>query len=234
MRATAATILSDFWGLIFPRVCLGCQEPLARGEDHLCTGCRAQLPYTDYHLLPAADNPLARRFWGKLPVRHALSYLRFLRRGRVQHLLHQLKYQGQRDVGLALGGWYGHDLRQAGFTFDLIVPVPLHPRKLAKRGFNQSDPFAEGLAAALSTPWLPNALHRTTHTDSQTRKNRVQRWQNVAEVFEVADVAAIQGKHVLVVDDVLTTGATLEACAAVLLAAGAKEVSIATIACADR
>jgi ComF family protein len=234
MRATAATILADFWGLIFPRVCLGCQEPLARGEDHLCTSCRAQLPYTDYHLLPPADNPLARRFWGKLPVRHALSYLRFLRRGRVQHLLHQLKYQGQRDVGLALGRWYGHDLAAAGLTFDLIVPVPLHPRKLAKRGFNQSDPFAEGLAEALHTPWHAAALRRTAHTDSQTRKNRVQRWQNVAEVFEIAEVIAIQGKHVLVVDDVLTTGATLEACAAALLAAGATEVSIATIACADR
>ncbi|MBD2717172.1 ComF family protein [Microvirga sp. STR05] len=234
MRAAAATILSDFWGLIFPRTCLGCQEPLARGEEHLCTGCRAQLPYTDYHLLPEAENPLARRFWGKLPVRHALSYLRFLRRGRVQHLLHQLKYQNQRDVGLALGRWYGHDLARAGLTFDLIVPVPLHARKLAQRGYNQSDPFAEGLAEALHTPWHATALRRTSHTDSQTRKNRLQRWQNVAEVFEVADPEAVRGKHVLVVDDVLTTGATLEACAAVLLAAGATEASIATIACADR
>jgi len=229
-----ATLLADFWGLVFPRVCLGCQEPLARGEEHLCTDCRAQLPYTDYHLLPETENPLARRFWGKLPVRHALSYLRFLRRGRVQHLLHQLKYKGQRNVGLVLGRWYGHDLARQGLTFDLIVPVPLHPRKLAKRGYNQSDPFAEGLAESLQTPWLADTLRRTSQTESQTRKNRLQRWQNVAEVFEVADSTAIVGKHVLVVDDVLTTGATLEACAAALLGAGASAVSVATIACADR
>lgn len=227
-------ILADFVGLIFPKVCLACAEPLSRGEDHLCTNCRAQLPYTDYHLLPATDNPLARRFWGRVPVRHALSYLRFLRRGRVQHLLHQLKYRGQRDVGLVLGRWYGHDLARQEFQFDLIVPVPLHPHKLAKRGYNQSDPFAAGLAESLGIPWQPDALRRLEHTDSQTRKNRLERWQNVAEVFEVADAAAIQGKHILIVDDVLTTGATLEACAAALLAAGAAEVSIATIASADR
>jgi len=228
------TILSDFVGLIFPRVCLACDDPLGRGEEHLCTSCRAQLPYTDYHLLPHDKNPLARRFWGRVPVRHTLSYLRFLRRGRVQHLLHQLKYRGQRDVGLALGRWYGHDLVRHDFQFDLVVPVPLHPRKLAKRGYNQSDPFAAGLAESLQIPWLATGLRRLEHTASQTRKNRLERWKNVAEVFEAADPAAVQGKHVLVVDDVLTTGATLEACAAALLAAGAAEVSIATIASADR
>jgi ComF family protein len=228
------SFLADFVGLVFPKVCLACEQALSRGEDHLCTTCRVQLPYTDYHLLPATDNPVARRFWGRVPVCHALSYLRFLRRGRVQHLLHQLKYKGHRDVGLVLGRWYGHDLALHNFHFDLIVPVPLHPKKLAKRGYNQSDPFAEGLAESLHIPWDANGLRRLEHTDSQTQKNRVERWQNVAEVFEVATPISIQGKHVLVVDDVLTTGATLEACAAALLAAGATEVSIATIACADR
>jgi ComF family protein len=230
------SVLSDFVSLIFPRTCLACVEPLTRGEDHICTACRAQLPYTDYHKLPEKENPLARRFWGKVPVRHALSYLRFLRHGRVQHLLHQLKYQGQRDVGLVLGRWYGTELAEAGLApdFDLIVPVPLHPRKLAKRGFNQSDTFAEGLAVGLAVPWSSEALRRTAHTDSQTRKNRTERWLNVATIFEVADPAVVAGKKVLIVDDVLTTGATLEACAAVLLAAGCAEVSIATIACADR
>ncbi len=228
------SFLSDFVSLIFPQVCLACEEPVGRGEEHLCTSCRAQLPYTDYHLLAPGENPLSRRFWGRVPVRHTLSYLRFLRRGRVQHLLHQLKYKEQRDVGLVLGRWYGHELARHNFQFDLIVPVPLHPKKLAKRGYNQSDPFAEGLAESLHTPWQAAGLRRIEHTDSQTRKNRLERWQNVADVFEVTDPAAMQGKHVLVVDDVLTTGATLEACAAVLLAAGAAEVSFATIACADR
>ncbi|GAA3938529.1 ComF family protein [Hymenobacter algoricola] len=229
------TALADFVALIFPRTCLACVEPLARGEDHICTGCRARLPYTDYHKLPEKENPLARRFWGKLPVRHALSYLRFLRHGRVQHLLHQLKYQGQRDVGLVLGRWYGAELTSHGLAadFDLIVPVPLHRTKLARRGFNQSDTFAEGLALGLAVPWSAHVLRRTEHTASQTRKNRTERWLNVATVFEVADPAAILGRRILLVDDVLTTGATLEACAAVLLAAGCRDVSIATIACAE-
>jgi len=229
------TALFDFVNLIFPQVCLACAEPLARGEDYLCTLCRTQLPYTDYHKLPDSENPLARRFWGKLPVRHALSYLRFLRRGRVQHLLHQLKYKGQRDIGLVLGRWYGAELAEQGlaYDFDLIVPVPLHPRKLAKRGYNQSDTFAEGLALSMAILWSATTLRRTEHTDSQTRKNRTERWKNVAEVFEVAEPLSVAGKRILVVDDVLTTGATLEACAAVLLAAGAAEVSVATIACAE-
>ncbi|WP_426489864.1 ComF family protein [Hymenobacter sp. 102] len=229
-------ILTDFVSLLFPQVCLACQEPLARGEDHLCTICRTELPYTDYHRLPAEQNPLARRFWGKLPVRYTLSYLRFQKHGRVQHLLHQLKYRGQQAVGRVLGRWYGRELLDAGLhaAFDLIIPVPLHARKLAQRGYNQADSFAEGLAAGLNSRCATDALRRVAYTKSQTRKNRLERWQNVETVFEVAKPDLVYGQHILVVDDVLTTGATLEACCAVLLAAGAREVSVATIATADR
>ncbi len=228
------SIWRDFVGLIYPRLCLACREPLVTGETHICTGCRAELPYTDYHRLPPDQNPLARRFWGKLPLRHALSYLRFVRHGRVQHLLHELKYQGQRDVGTALGQLYGAELQAVGLAaaFDLIVPVPLHPRKLAKRGYNQAAAFATGLATGLQLPANNTALRRTTNTKTQTKKNRAQRWQNVAEVFEVENASHLIGRRILLVDDVLTTGATLEACGAVLLAAGVSEVSIATIACA--
>ncbi|RTQ48433.1 ComF family protein [Hymenobacter gummosus] len=227
--------LSDFVALIFPRTCLACQQSLARGENHLCTACRTELPYTDYHRLAPADNPLARRFWGRVPMEHVLSYLRFLRRGRVQHLLHQLKYQGQQEVGTALGQMYGQELATHGLSggLDLILPVPLHRRKLAKRGYNQSDTFAEGLSLGLTVPWSADTLRRTSFTASQTRKSRAERWQNVAEVFEVAQPGAVAGKHVLIVDDVLTTGATLEACAVKVLDAGASAVSVATIACAE-
>ncbi len=228
-------LLADFWALFFPRPCLACREPLLAGEAHLCTACRTELPYTDYHLLPPAQNPLARRFWGKLPVHHTLSYLRFLRYGRVQELLHQLKYRGQSQVGNALGQLYGAELAAAGLAreFDLIVPVPLHRRKLARRGYNQAEAFATGLALALPCPSAAHTLRRTEHTASQTRKSRAARWQNVATVFEVAKPEDITGRRILLVDDVLTTGATLEACGAVLLAAGAQAVSIATIACAE-
>jgi ComF family protein len=229
-------LLTDFAGLLFPSVCLACEQALRRGEQHLCTVCRAELPYTDFHRLPPAENPLGRRFWGKLPVHHALSYLRFVQHGRVQQLLHQLKYQGQPEVGVALGELYGAELASGGYhtQFDVIVPVPLHRRKLARRGYNQAATFAEGLSSGLALPWSDAALRRTEHTASQTRKNRAQRWQNVATVFEADDSADVAGRHVLLVDDVLTTGATLEACGAALLTAGATEVSIATIACADR
>ncbi|MBJ6143908.1 ComF family protein [Hymenobacter sp. BT559] len=227
--------LTDFIALFFPQACLACQAALVVGEQHLCTTCRAELPYTDYHLLPAAQNPLSRRFWGKLPVAHTLSYLRFLQHGRVQHLLHQLKYQGQQEVGKALGQLYGAELAAAGLgpEFDLIVPVPLHRRKLARRGYNQAAAFAAGLAATLPCSWSAAALRRTEHTASQTRKSRTERWQNVATVFEVAQPQEVTGRHILLVDDVLTTGATLEACGVALLAAGACQVSIATIACAE-
>ena len=227
-------LLADFWSLFFPRPCLACAEPLVAGEQHLCTTCRAELPYTDYHLLPASQHPLSRRFWGKVPVAHTLSYLHFLRHGRVQQLLHQLKYRGQRQVGKALGELYASELVATAFAaeFDLVVPVPLHRRKLARRGYNQADAFAEGLAQALPCPRAATALRRTEHTATQTRKSRAERWQNVATVFEVAEPTAIAGLHVLLVDDVLTTGATLEACVVALLAAGARAVSIATIACA--
>ena len=227
-------LLADLAALFFPRPCLACREPLVAGEAHLCTACRIELPYTDFHLLPPAHNPLARRFWGKLPVQHTLSYLHFLRHGRVQQLLHQLKYRGQSQVGSALGQLYGAELAEAGLgpAFDLIVPVPLHRRKLARRGYNQAEAFATGLAAALPCLSAAHALRRTEHTASQTRKGRAARWENVATVFEVAEPAAVVGRHILLVDDVLTTGATLEACGAALLAAGAQAISIATIASA--
>ena len=228
-------LLTDFGGLLFPSVCLACTQALRRGEYHLCTVCRAELPYTDFHRLPPAENPLGRRFWGKLPVLHALSYLRFVQHGRVQQLLHQLKYQGQQEVGVALGELYGAELADGGFTnqFDIIVPVPLHRRKLARRGYNQAATFAEGLSTGLVVPWS-EALRRNEHTDSQTKKNRTQRWENVATVFEAARTEEVTGRRVLLVDDVLTTGATLEACGVALLAGGAAGISIATIACADR
>ena len=227
-------LLADCLALFFPQACLACQESLVAGERHICTACRVELPYTDYHRLPPAHNPLARRFWGRLPVQQVLSYLHFVRHGRTQQLLHQLKYRGQRHVGHTLGRLYGAELAGTALAaeFDVIVPVPLHPRKLARRGYNQAEAFGSGLAEALGCPSRAQALRRTAHTTSQTRKSRTERWQNVATVFEVADPAAVAGRHVLLVDDVLTTGATLEACGVALLAAGARAVSIATVAAA--
>ena len=223
----------DFIDTIFPNFCQACADGLSRNEKLICTGCVASLPYTHYHEQP--ENPLSMRFWGKIPLRHALAYLQFSRSGRVQSLLHKLKYSGQREIGTLLGQWYGSVLKQTGLQqeFDIIVPVPLHAAKLKKRGFNQADFFAEGLSAGMEVEWSNEVLQRTTNNSTQTNKSRLDRWRNVDAIFQVKDAAQVQGKRFLIVDDVITTGSTLEACAHALLNAGAKEVSIAAIAAAQ-
>ena len=227
-------VLQDFISLFFPEYCFACQESLAKGENIICTACRIKLPYTNVHLLNKADNLLLHRFFGKVPVKQALAYLYFRRSGRVQHLLHALKYKGVQEIGELLGNWYGKQLRENAFNteLDLILPVPLHRIKKQKRGYNQADSFARGLSNALEVPWQDQVLIRQKNTGSQTNKSRPERWANVAEVFKVAKPDRVLGQRILIVDDVLTTGATVEACALKLLQAGAKEVSIATIAAA--
>lgn len=227
-------IISDFLTLIFPEFCQACERTLVAGEDLVCTHCRLKLPYTNVHLQPPELNPLAIRFYGKLPIKHVLAYLYFNRAGRTQRLLHALKYRGVQEVGELLGNWYGHTLRETGYacSFELIIPVPLHPRKRRQRGFNQSDSFAKGLASALDLPWNNQILQRTRFTSSQTHKSRPERWENVADVFRVIDGIMVQNKKLLLVDDVITTGATLEACGLTLLQAGCAEVNVCTIAAA--
>jgi ComF family protein len=234
MPAALKNIFSDFLTLLFPEFCQACERTLASGEDLICTHCRLKLPYTNVHLQPPELNPLSVRFYGKLPVKHVLAYLYFNRAGRTQRLLHALKYRGVQEVGEILGTWYGHALQEAGYAdaFEIILPVPLHPRKRRQRGYNQADSFAKGLATALGLTWNNQLLKRTHYTSSQTHKSRPERWENVANVFQVADPAVIQNKKILLVDDVITTGATLEACGLTLLKAGCAEVSVATIAAA--
>ncbi|QCR25144.1 competence protein [Pontibacter sp. SGAir0037] len=208
---------------------------MARGEQFICTDCSIQLPYTDVHIHGATElNVLQKRFWGKVPVRFALAYLYFRPKGRVQRLLHKLKYKGKEELGEHLGIRYGSLLSDHHYSsqFDLILPVPLHKLKLRKRGYNQSDSFARGLSEGLKLPWSPKVLIRTTNTSTQTRKTRFDRWQNVEQVFRVKQPEQVKEKRILLVDDVMTTGATLEACVVALLEAGAKEVSVATIAAA--
>lgn len=228
-------MFDDLLALFFPESCFACDGILARGEKFICTECNVKLPYTDYHVHGATElNPLQRRFWGKVPVRYAFSYFTFQNKGSVQRLLHHLKYKGAKELGEHLGHRYGSVLQEHQYheQFDLIVPVPLHKQKLRKRGYNQSLHFALGLATAMDVPTKADILIRTINTSTQTRKDRLNRWQNVEQVFEVKKPETIVGKHVLIVDDVLTTGATLEACAVALLDAGAAEVSVVTIAAA--
>lgn len=224
-------IFSDFQNMVFPEYCLGCHGPLVKGEDNICTGCRFEISVTDFHLLQ--DNPLMQRFMGKVELAHALSYTRFVKGGRIQRILHALKYKNSTEAGVLLGKWYGHVLAPI-FTdnFDLIIPVPLHASRLKTRGYNQSEFFGQGLSEVMGVPMEAGLIVRKRATASQTRMHRFERWQNVGNVFDVTDTAPIKGAHVLLVDDVVTTGSTLEACAHALQSAGARAVSIATIAMA--
>lgn len=226
-------MLRDFLALFFPTYCLTCSEPLVKGEKLVCTACCYDLPQTTYHQEP--DNIVAQKLYGRIPIRYAMALYKFRKAGKVQALLHYLKYKHKPTIGKWLGRKYGTILKEVYLdkSFDLIVPVPLHSSKLRQRGYNQSDYFAQGLAEVLNIPWSNQCLQRTRATPTQTRKNQLERFKNVENAFYIADVAGVCEKRLLLVDDVITTGATLEACSIVLLAAGSREISIATIAVAE-
>jgi len=224
--------LEDLIALFYPRLCAGCNSSLVKGEDVLCLNCLADLPRTNYHL--QGENPVFQQFTGRARIELATSFCRFDKGGRLQHLLHQLKYKGNREVGHKMGLIFGFDLNQSTryCTIDAIIPVPLHPKKEKKRGFNQSAEICKGLSQAMARPLILGNLIREVHTDSQTRKGRFERWENVSGIFSVKDGASLMDKHLLLVDDVVTTGATLEACCIPLLKIAGVRVSIATLATA--
>ncbi len=218
--------------LFYPRLCLACGQNLPSKASSICLSCNHQLPKTDFHL--QADNPFTERFWGRIPLHAGAACYHFSKSGRTQQLLHHLKYGGKREVGVEIGKIYGADLLQSPLfrTVAHIVPVPLHPRRKRQRGYNQAAAFAQGLSQAMKLPWS-EALIRTQHTSSQTSKTRMERFANVSQVFALRDESAVQGKLVLLVDDVMTTGATLEACAHCLLQAEGTSVAMCTIAIAN-
>lgn len=231
MRYSLITeIFRDFSSLFFPRYCPACFGALVKGEELICTTCILEMPQTNYHL--QVENPLKDRLAGRISLEYALAFFRFRKSSRVQHLLHALKYNQQPEIGIAIGKVYGERLREAGLsrTFDLILPVPLHKSRKRKRGYNQSALFAEGLSFSLGVPFSDKVLTRTVKTETQTRKTKLNRWENVSEIFQVTDVSAIRNKRILLVDDVVTTGATLEACGQTILKEGCSELSIACIA----
>ena len=215
--------------LLFPHVCEGCGTDVIEQEHFLCLKCHASLPKTEFNLYP--NNPIEKIFWGRLAVTNATAQYYFTKDSKMQHLMHQLKYRGNKELGLYLGRLMGHALNESNrFRFvDALVPLPLFPSKEKKRGYNQATILCEGIAEVLAKPILKNVIMRTSYTDSQTKKNRVQRWENMEGRFELANADAIKGKHLLLVDDVITTGATLEACGREILKAGNVQLSIATL-----
>lgn len=228
----------DFFSLLFPDLCAACGKQLFQGEKQICTACLYDLPYTDFHLY--AENAVAKLFWGRINCHAAMAMLYFRKGTRVQQLIHQLKYRSQPELGFRLGVLLGERLaasdRLPGENPDppdLIIPVPLHPSKERSRGYNQSRMIADGLSSVMHVPVNTTQLIRQRSTGTQTKRNRYNRFENMKAVFSVPDSAPLAGKHVLLVDDVITTGATLEACGQVLLDTGLNKLSIAAIAFAE-
>lgn len=223
----------DVLHLFFPNTCYACGESLIEQEEVVCTSCYFKLPKTGFHL--HHENMISQIFWGRANIHSATSFLFFNKGGGVQRLMHALKYKGHKEVGVFMGRLFGESLKESAFfnTADMIVPVPLHPKKQYKRGFNQSEVIAKGLQASFEIPVSINNLVRQSHTSSQTKKARYTRWENVKGVFVVTDTDEFKGKHLIVVDDVLTTGATMEACIAPLLEISDTKVSVATLAYAQ-
>jgi len=231
-----STVLSDmidgFTGLFWPDVCACCSTGLMRGEMYVCSHCLYELPATNFH--KDNDNPVAQAFWGRAMVEHATAGYFFKKGNRIQKLVHQVKYKGQKEMGTMLGREMGKSLQGSCFNeVDIVVPVPLHAQKFRKRGYNQSEWIACGIAEVLDKPLDIKALVRQVFTDTQTRKKRFDRWENVNSGFRLIHPDAFAGRHILLIDDVITTGSTLEACIHTVLSAPETKVSVAALAYAS-
>lgn len=193
-------------------VCFGCNARLNRGEKLLCTVCRHELPLTEYNF--NVENGVDRIFYGRINIKKASSFLYFTEQGIVKNLIHQLKYRNQEQIGGFLGDWYGQILKENDFlkNIDYVIPVPLHKKKLKSRGYNQVALFAKKIAEHINAEYLENNLIKTANTRTQTKKNRLSRWYDNRSLYEVIDPNLLKNKNILLVDDVITTGATMEIC----------------------
>ena len=224
-------ILHDFIGLFYPNLCIGCEKSLRRNEKHLCLHCLMQLPLTNYHL--TKDNIIEKRFYGKAEIQYASTFLYFEKEIITQKLLHGIKYRGRKELGEQLGALFGSQLINSHFNeIDMIVPVPLHPNKFRIRGYNQSEWIAKGMAKTMKKPLAGNVLKRIIENPTQTKKGVYERWENTNGIFESENMSLIENKHLLLVDDVLTTGSTLEACIIPLKEIQGIKISIAALAAA--
>lgn len=223
-------IFKDIFNLFFPEVCLTCKNQLYSNESSICTFCRHDFPQTNF--TNESNNLLEKLFYGRTPINEATALFYFHKKGKVQELVHQLKYRNHEEIGELLGSWLGEEIKLSNrFTsIDYIVPVPIHPNKRKKRGYNQLTKFGEALARTLSKTLIENNLIKVDSTDTQTRKGRMERWLNVQNHFELADPSFFENSHVLLIDDVVTTGATLEACSNQFLNCHNTKVSIAVMA----
>jgi ComF family protein len=218
--------------IAYPNLCVPCGEVLMKGEQCLCLSCLYNIPKTNYHL--ECDNSVEKRFWGKIPIFRATAFFYFEKGSNFQKLLHDLKYKNNKNLGFVLGKHAGADLLNCSdfSSIDTIVPVPLHPKKLKTRGYNQSEWIGKGLSEIMNKPQNTTNLVRVKENVSQTRKSVYERYENTEGIFDLKDDRIFEGKHILLVDDVLTTGSTLEACVQALLKTKDVKISIFTLAIA--
>ncbi len=224
------TIFQSTLHLLYPHVCTGCGSDLLREDNQLCLRCIHNLPHTNFARM--ANNPLEKEFWGRIPLVSAFSQFYFAKEFLVQHLIHELKYKSDSEIGIYMGEIMGKTMLETHRfkDVDALIPLPLYADKERKRGYNQATIICNGISSITKIPVLNGAVIRQHATETQTRKHRTERWENVKDSFKVAKENELKGKHLLLVDDVVTTGATLEACGAVILKVPDTRLSLATLA----
>ncbi len=228
------SIINDTLHLFYPHICLGCGSDSLQEDNILCLRCITDLPHTNY--AQHASNPIEQLFWGRVPLVAAHSEFYFAKESVVQTLIHQLKYKGNQEIGFYLGALMGKSLLNSNRfkNIDYLVPIPLYPEKERKRGYNQAAVICKGMSEVMNVPVLIGNVNRKRFTETQTKKHRTERWENVADSFTINDKAMMVGKSILLVDDVITTGATLEACCQSMLEVDQLKLSLATISSATR
>lgn len=226
-------IFHDFLSLFFPDLCVVCREKLIKGEAHICTDCLLLLPKTNYHLQP--ENRLEEFFAGRFPFERAAAFAYFLKGGSLQQIIHELKYNKNPEIGHFVGRLCGDNMKNSPFSkaIDFIVPVPLHPKRLKERGYNQSLKICEGISAVTGIPIDSQTLIRTVNNPSQTKNSRFDRWKNVEDIFSVTQPETFSNKHILLVDDVVTTGSTIESCVKEMIKSEECKVSIYAVGVAN-
>jgi ComF family protein len=226
-------MLKSLLNLFFPPVCGGCNSFLLTNEKVICTLCRHHIPLTNHHLLP--ENEAFKKFYGRIPLEYASAFVYFHKKGIVQELIHKLKYKGHEEIGAVLGHWYAQDLKESIHlnAVNMIIPVPLHKKKLKERGYNQVSTFGKALSAEFNISYEDSILIRTVYSKTQSKKNLLDRSEGISAVFDVSFTEEHHNKHFLLVDDVITTGATLEACARALLKIPGAKISIVCMAMAQ-